>query len=90
MVKSSKYLNKILFEAKTTILDFDLLSNLMLSICKLTFDNGGNDSMDALELSISCVILPTFEEGVRLVRSVLYEECHWIHHNSLSEMSITI
>ena len=51
--------------ARTLKLYSVFASKLLLSIFRMTFENGGIDSIEALELSMSCVMLLTFEAGVR-------------------------
>ena len=51
--------------ARTLKLYSVFVSKFLLSIFRMTFENGGIDSIEALELIMSCVMLLTFEEGER-------------------------
>ena len=51
--------------ARTLKLYSSFVSNLSHSILRMTFEKGGIDSMEVLELIISCVMVLTFDEGVR-------------------------
>ena len=51
--------------ARTLKLYSSFVSNLIDSIFRITFEKGGIDSMEVLELIMFCVMVLTFDEGER-------------------------